>query len=93
MLLLLRVLICLVAHGKVMQKGARTLSASVLMPDKEIVYTVEEVAKLLKADVRTIRRMIYNGEITAFRVGKNYRIHKSTLDGLMRINQKENQGD
>ncbi len=72
-----------------MQKGARTLSASALMSDKEVVYTVEEVARLLRVDVRTIRRMIYNGEITAFRVGKNFRIHKSTLDGLMRINPRE----
>ena len=44
------------------------------------LYTTEEVADILKYDVQTIRRFIREGKITAYKVGKEYRIKEEDLD-------------
>ena len=40
-------------------------------------YTIDEVAKILKVEHRTIRRAIKRGDIKAMKVGRQYRIRKS----------------
>ncbi len=50
----------------------------------EEVYTVEEVAKRLKVNVRVVRRLIDKGELTAFKVGKEYRIRASALENFVK---------
>jgi putative molybdopterin biosynthesis protein len=47
---------------------------------EEQVYTVEEIAKILKVSVETVRRLIARGSIEARRVGSQYRITKQALD-------------
>jgi excisionase family DNA binding protein len=48
-----------------------------------MVYTVEEVAKLLKVSVATVRRLIKIGELEAFPVGNQYRITQEALNNYM----------
>jgi excisionase family DNA binding protein len=44
------------------------------------LYTVEEVAERLNLHVKTVRRFIRNGKLLAKRIGKEYRITRTTLD-------------
>lgn len=49
------------------------------MPDIE-VFTVKEVAVILKTTVRTVRELIKNKKLTAVRVGREYRVSKRELE-------------
>ncbi len=62
---------------------------SALSMTEEQVYTVEEIAAILRVTPRTVRTMIAKGEIEAFKVRSEYRIRQSALDRLMRKNQGE----
>ncbi len=42
--------------------------------------TVEETAKILKVTKMTIYRYIKAGKLTAYKVGKDFRINKSEFD-------------
>jgi excisionase family DNA binding protein len=53
----------------------------------EKLYTVDEVAAQLKVHPRTIRRKIRSGEISALKVGKQYRIHR---DHVLKLSGTEN---
>jgi excisionase family DNA binding protein len=55
------------------------------MPD--VVYTVEEVAKILKVSTATVRRMIDDGELKAIRIRGQIRIRKEDLDKLLEQDQ------
>jgi excisionase family DNA binding protein len=48
-----------------------------------MVYTLAEVAQLLKVGEETIRREVQRGNITALRVGKQYRMTRSDLIGWL----------
>jgi excisionase family DNA binding protein len=57
------------------------------------LLTVGEVASALRVSNMTIYRLIRSGDITAFRVGKNYRIRQSDLDhyldaGLVAVDEQ-----
>lgn len=52
----------------------------------KVVMTVEEVAKKLRVDPRTVYRMIEQGMLQAIRVGRLWRIPKESLDRLLRGN-------
>ncbi len=56
---------------------------------QEQVYTVDEVAAILRVTPRTIRRIIARGEIEAFLVGDTYRVRHSVLDEFMRRRPKK----
>ena len=43
------------------------------------IYTTDDVAEWLKVDVVTVRRMIARGEISAVRVGSEYRFTQQDL--------------
>lgn len=49
----------------------------------EVVLTVEEVAKLLRVSVATVRALVASGELKSFRVGNQIRIKKEDLDAYM----------
>lgn len=40
------------------------------------LYTTEEISKILQYDVQTIRRLIREGKISAYKVGREYRIEE-----------------
>jgi excisionase family DNA binding protein len=50
-----------------------------------MVYTVEEVAKMLKVSAATVRKLIKQGKIEAFPVGNQMRITKEALDRYMGV--------
>ena len=56
---------------------AKNAKASALYPD---VYTVEEFAKIFKLLPEAVRTLIRNGEISAIRLGKQYRIPRIVVD-------------
>ncbi len=43
-------------------------------------YTIEEVAKILRVNERTVRKLIDRGELKTTRVGRQYRISQEQLD-------------
>jgi len=48
-----------------------------------MVYTLEEVADILKVSVSTVRNLIKRKELAAFRVGFQLRVRKEDLDSYM----------
>lgn len=48
-----------------------------------MVYTVEEVAEILKVSTATVRKLIKQRKIKAFSVGSQMRIRKEDLDKYM----------
>lgn len=60
------------------------MQGALTMPDEEVIYTPEEVAKIIRVHPRTVYRMIDSGRLKAFTVGnRSQRIKKSDLDKLM----------
>ncbi len=55
---------------------------------EEKIYTVKQVADILQVDPRTVRKMITDGELEAFKVRDEYRIRQSILEGLMKRREK-----
>jgi len=53
------------------------------MPGEELL-TVEEVAKELRINAKTVRQYIASGELIALVVGKGYKISREDLDDLNR---------
>lgn len=47
---------------------------------KPVLYTMSEVAEILKVSVRTVKRMIKRGDIKAIKIGGTVRIRKEALD-------------
>jgi len=53
------------------------------------VYTVEEVAELLKVNPRTVYKMVHDGEIRSVRAGRQIRITDEALNAYLRGGQPE----
>jgi len=53
------------------------------MTDRPVVYTIREVADILKVSVRTVQRMIRRGDIRAVKIGGSVRIPKEALDEVL----------
>lgn len=47
------------------------------------VYTIQEVADMLKVDHKVVRQAIKDGELDAFRVGRQWRITVHALQRYM----------
>ena len=47
--------------------------------NNEEFYTIDELAKIMKVERRTIKRAIERGEIEAIKIGKQYRIKKDSF--------------
>jgi excisionase family DNA binding protein len=57
------------------------------------LLTVNEVAAILRVSNMTVYRLIKGGQISAIRVGKNYRIKENDVnDYLSRGSRSEDQG-
>ena len=48
-------------------------------PDQSEFYTVNETARYLRLCEKQVRRLIWRGELPAFRFGTALRIHKSDI--------------
>lgn len=51
------------------------------------MYTVDEVADMLRISASTVRLLIRQGELKAIRVGGQLRIRKEDLDEYIRTHQ------
>ena len=49
----------------------------------EKFYNIKEVAKMLKVAYLTVYRWIQSGKLTAYKVGKQYRIERADLDNFL----------
>lgn len=54
----------------------------------EQMYTVSEVAKIIKKHPDTVREMIRTYQIEAVRIGRTYRVRKSVVEKLIGIDKK-----
>jgi excisionase family DNA binding protein len=53
------------------------------MSDSGALLTVAEVASALRVSTMTVYRLVNNGSLAAFRIGKNYRIKRADLDAYL----------
>jgi len=70
--------------------GAAKLAIKLLKTIKmgeEQVYTVQEIAKLLKIHWQTVLNYIKAERLKAIRIGKNYRITRADLDNFIQENK------
>jgi len=66
------------------------MSEGVIALAEKKVYTVNEVADILRVHPRTVQRMIVAGELGAFRIrGHEYRIKKGVLEAYMSKSPKK----
>jgi excisionase family DNA binding protein len=61
------------------------------MQDDEML-TVEEVAKMLKVHVKTVRNWINSGELKAMDIGRGYRVSRSDLQEFIDRRKNRRQG-
>ncbi len=61
------------------------------MSEERIVLTVEEVAIYLRTSIRTVRRLIREGELVGVKVGRSYRVTKSALDDYLKLKDGESE--
>lgn len=65
---------------KIMYVGSleeKPMSKAIKYPE---VYTVEEFAEIFKVSPESVRNLIRKGEISAIKIGKQYRISKTVVD-------------
>ena len=53
------------------------------MTDEVIVYTIPEACRMLKVSDDTVRRMIKEGKLEAFKVRGSWRIKKESINKLL----------
>lgn len=53
-------------------------------------YTVDEVAKALKLNPYTVRRLVREGKIPAFKIGGQWRFRKEEVDRFIKDLEKNN---
>ncbi len=51
-------------------------------------YTIEEIAELLKVSYLTVFRWVKAGKLTAYKVGKQYRIELNDLNNFLNNSKK-----
>lgn len=52
------------------------------------MYTIEEIAKMLRVSVPTVRRLIEDGELRANKVRGQWRISKEAYEEYLRQSQQ-----
>jgi excisionase family DNA binding protein len=48
-----------------------------------MVYTLEDVAEILKVSVSTVRKLVEDGDLKAFKVRNQWRVRKEELDAYI----------
>lgn len=59
------------------------------MSQDEEMLTTEEVAKILRVNVKTVRNWIASGELVAIDIGNEYRISRTNLDKFIEKRQTD----
>ena len=60
-------------------ENGSTLCGAAMFQGYPDVLNLEEMSELLQISTKTGRRLLNNGEIRSFRIGRNYRIPKQYL--------------
>ncbi len=66
------------------------------MPERDFgepLLTVGEVAQLMRVSNMTVYRLIKSGQLSAVRVGKNYRIRRPDVDRYLTDRAVQVEGD
>lgn len=56
---------------------------------EEKIYTVKEVAEILRVTAKTVRIMCADGQLEAFKVRDEWRIKQSALQAIMRRQDRQ----
>jgi excisionase family DNA binding protein len=59
------------------------------MSQDEEMLTTDEVAKILRVNVKTVRNWIASGELVAIDIGNEYRISRKNLNDFMQRRQTD----
>ncbi len=59
------------------------------MSQDEEMLTTDEVAKILRVNVKTVRNWIASGELVAIDIGNEYRISRRNLNDFMQRRQTD----
>jgi len=59
------------------------------MSQDEEMLTTDEVAKILRVNVKTVRNWISSGELVAIDIGNEYRISRKNLNDFMQRRQTD----
>ena len=62
------------------------------MPQPDPIMTVEEIAEYLSLHPLTVRRLARDGEIPAFKVGRQWRVKRALLDKWIADQTAQNAG-
>lgn len=57
----------------------------------EQIYTIKELANILKIDPETVRIKVKKGIIGSFKVGNQYRITEADLQEYIKANRSKNE--
>ena len=52
-----------------------------------MLYTTEEVARYLRLDVVTVRRLVSRGELKAYKIGNEYRFDEAQVSAFLRASE------
>ena len=69
--------------------GNRHAKPSDATPDRErpnlpsALLTIEQVARILQVNRRTVRRLLQRGELPWVRIGRQYRLEPAALDAFI----------
>ncbi len=63
--------------------------STALIMDEEKIYTVKEVAEVLRVTAKTVRIMCADGQLEAFKVRDEWRIKQSALQAIMQSRERE----
>jgi len=55
----------------------------------ELFYTPEEVSKKLKVSYMTIYRWIVSNKLSAYKLGRQYRISENSLNNFLNLRKNE----
>ncbi len=61
--------------------------------DRQKYYTIPDLAEMFGVHSRTIRRLIDDGEIQAFRVGAQWRVSSEQLDNYIESTTNKKSGE
>jgi excisionase family DNA binding protein len=80
----LLIFMCTTVYNNVhTRNNAVQTEREVFMIVQEQVYSIDEAARILKVNPKTIRRMIERGEIRSHKVGRQHRIPRSEIEKFL----------
>ena len=70
-------------HSDDVRQHSKRSAMSALTMAQEKIYTVKEIAEILRTTKRTVWKLVRDGEIEAFKVRDEYRITQRALEAFI----------